>query len=180
MNKNAMADSAFKTIAAAMDAPLVVVTTAEGEERAGCLIGFHAQSSITPERYSIWLSKANHTYRVGLRASHYALHFLTEADLALAELFGTRTGDTVDKFTGLNVDVGDGGVPILRDCPHRLVARRIALLDENGDHVCISTEPISACSTGRFRPLRLSQASHLTPGHENEERHSPPTERAAD
>ncbi len=163
-----------------MDAPLIVVTTADGNERAGCLIGFHAQSSITPERYCIWLSKANHTYRVGLRASHFALHFLTDKDLPLAELFGTKTGDTVDKFAGLDVEVAEGGAPVLRDCPHRLVVRRVALLDENGDHVCISTEPVSACSSGTFRPLRLSAASHLTPGHENDERHSPPTERAAD
>ena len=175
-----MSESAFKSIAAALDGPLVIVTTAEGGERAGCLVGFHVQSSIEPERYAIWLSKANHTYRVGLRASHFALHFLTDADLPLAERFGTQTGDTVDKFAGLSVDVGDGEVPILRDCPHRLVVRRIALLDENGDHVCISTEPVSGCSSGTFRPLRLSQASHLTPGHENQERHSPPTERAAD
>ena len=87
-----MSKSAFKSIAAALDGPLVIVTTAEGGERAGCLVGFHVQSSIDPERYAIWLSKANHTYRVGLRASHFALHFLTDADLPLAERFGTQTG----------------------------------------------------------------------------------------
>ena len=31
---------------------MVVVTTAQGDERAGCLVGFHAQSSIEPPRYA--------------------------------------------------------------------------------------------------------------------------------
>jgi flavin reductase (DIM6/NTAB) family NADH-FMN oxidoreductase RutF len=173
-----MASSAFDTITAALDSPLVIVTTAVDDERAGCLVGFHAQSSIEPQRYCVWISKANHTYRLAMRATHLGIHFLTDYDLPLAELFGTQTGDDIDKFAGLHIATGDGDVPILRDCGHWLVGRRVALLDENGDHVCISTEPVSARSDGDFIPLRLSQASHLTPGHQNEERHSPPTERA--
>lgn len=169
----------FSGIVSSLDTPLIVVTTAVNNERAGCLVGFHTQSSIDPERYSIWLSKANHTYRVALRSTHFGIHFLTADDLPLAERFGTLTGDTTDKFVGLNAANGPGSAPVLEDCPHRMVARRIALLDEGGDHVCISLEPLAARSGGAFRPLRLSQAKHLTPGHENEERNSPPTERAA-
>lgn len=96
-----MPRDAFTTIMSSLDNPLIVVTTAEGHERAGCLVGFHAQSSISPGRYCVWLSKANHTYRVGLRATHLAVHFLTSGDLALAERFGTLTGDETDKFAGL-------------------------------------------------------------------------------
>jgi flavin reductase (DIM6/NTAB) family NADH-FMN oxidoreductase RutF len=177
---DAMTESPFQAIAAAMDVPLIVVTTSVGSERAGCLVGFHAQSSITPERYCIWLSKANHTYRVGLRAAYFALHFLTDRDLPLAKLFGTQTGDTVDKFANLDLISEESRAPVLQSCQHRLVVQRVALLDENGDHVCISTQPVSASSTGTFKPLRLSHARHLTAGHENEERHNPPTERAAD
>jgi len=90
--------SAFDLIVSSVDGPMIVVTTAEGGERAGCLVGFHAQSSIEPRRYTVWLSKANHTYRVALRASHIGIHFLTDGDFALAERFGTLTGvgsDTV-------------------------------------------------------------------------------------
>lgn len=174
-----MNSEAFSTIMASLDPPLVVVTTAVDQERAGCLVGFHTQSSIDPARYCIWLSKANHTYRVALRSTQLGIHFLTAQDLQLAEVFGTLTGDTTDKFIGLHVRSGPGGVPVLDDCPHRLVVQRTALLDEGGDHVCIATEPVSAQSAGKFEPLRLSQAAHLVPGHENEERNSPPTERAA-
>ena len=120
-----MNDGAFGTLMSALDNPLIVVTTAEAGERAGCLVGFHTQSSIDPQRYCVWLSKANHTYRVGLHSSHLAIHFLSAADLPLAELFGTLTGDTVDKFAGLRVSPGAGGAPVLADCPNWLVARRL-------------------------------------------------------
>jgi flavin reductase (DIM6/NTAB) family NADH-FMN oxidoreductase RutF len=174
-----MPRDAFTTIMSSLDNPLIVVTTAEGHERAGCLVGFHAQSSIDPDRYSVWLSKANYTYRVGLRATHLAIHFLTSGDLSLAERFGTLTGDETDKFAGLRVSPGAGGVPVLEDCPHRLILRRIVLLDEGGDHVCVTGEPLAAESSEAFEPLRLSQAKHLKPGHGSEERPDPPTERAS-
>ena len=173
-----MTDDAFSQIAESLDAPLIVVTAAAGDERAGCLVGFHTQSSIDPERYAVWLSKANHTYRVALRSTHLGVHFLTADDLPLATLFGTRTGDDGDKFADLAVRSGDGGVPLLNDCAHWLLVRRIAILDEGGDHVCVVAEMVTASSTGRFDPLRLAQASHLVPGHSSEERPDPPTERA--
>jgi flavin reductase (DIM6/NTAB) family NADH-FMN oxidoreductase RutF len=174
-----MSDHAFGAIMSSLNAPLIVVTTAENQERAGCLVGFHTQSSIEPARYCVWLSKANHTYRVALRSTHLAIHFLTSLDLSLAELFGTQTGDRIDKFADLPVSPGPGGAPVLRQCPNWLAARRTALLDEGGDHVCVITEPVAGHTGGPFEPLRLSQASHLTPGHDSQERHDPPTERAA-
>jgi flavin reductase (DIM6/NTAB) family NADH-FMN oxidoreductase RutF len=174
-----MTEDPFGVITSSLDSPLIIVTAAEGRERAGCLVGFHCQSSIEPLRYCVWLSKANHTYRVALRATHLVIHFLTSSDLWLAERFGTATGDRTDKFAGLRTRSGPGGVPVLEGCPHRLVARRTVLLDEGGDHVCMMTEPVAVHAGGRFEPLRLSQAAHLEPGHGNEERHSPPTERAA-
>jgi hypothetical protein len=40
-----MADDGFGVIASSLDAPLIIVTAAEGQEQAGCLVGFHTQSS---------------------------------------------------------------------------------------------------------------------------------------
>ncbi len=166
-------------IVSSLDAALIVVTAAEGGERAGCLVGFHARSSIEPVRYCVWLSKANHTYRVALHSAYLAVHFLTLADLPLAERFGTLTGDRTDKFAGLRTEQGPGGVPLLEQGPHRLTARRTALIDEGGDHVCVITEPVDVHASGPFRPLRLAQAAHLEPGHGSTERPSAPTERAS-
>ena len=174
-----MAGDPFNAVVSSQDAGLIVVTTAEAGEQAGCLVSFHSQSSIGPQRYCVWLSKANHTYRVALRSSHLAIHFLTSLDLPLAERFGSQTGDHVDKFAGLRVSSGPGGVPVLQDCPHWLVARRTTLLDEGGDHVCVVTEPVTGHTSGPFEPLRTSQAAHIAAAHRPWERHDPPTERAA-
>lgn len=173
-----MAADPFATIMRSLDAPMAVVTTARGDERAGCLIGFHAQSSIDPGRYCVWISKANHTYRVMLRATHLAVHYLTTDDHELARLFGTRSGDDIDKFTLCETEDGPHGVPVLTGCAHRIVVRRFALLDEGGDHVCVVTEPVDATSAGPFTPLRLSDVGDLEPGHGTADRPDPPTERA--
>jgi flavin reductase (DIM6/NTAB) family NADH-FMN oxidoreductase RutF len=168
-----MSDDGFGPLMSALDPPLAVVTAAAAGERAGCLVSFHTQSSIAPQRYCVFLSKANHTYGVALRASHLAIHFLAVEDLPLAELFGGQTGDTVDKFAGLQVSEGPGGAPLLAQCPRWLAARRVAVLDEGGDHVAVTTEPVAALASGPFIPLRVAQAGHIRPGHDASERHDP-------
>lgn len=165
-----MSDDAFGTLMASADPPLIVLTTAAESERAGCLVGFHTQSSITPQHYCVWLSKANHTYRVGLRAAHFAVHFLTADDLAIAEQFGTLSGEDTDKFAGIDFDLDRDGVPLLSACPNRMSLERIALLDDGGDHVCLTTRARSAHAGGSFEPLRVSSATHLVPGHDSDER----------
>jgi flavin reductase (DIM6/NTAB) family NADH-FMN oxidoreductase RutF len=168
----------FVTLIASLDPAMAVVTTVSDREQAGCLIGFHAQSSIEPQRYVVWLSKANHTFRVGLHARHFGVHFLREKDVGLARLFGTTSGDRTDKFARCAWEPGPGGVPILTDCPHRFTAMRVALLDEGGDHVCVVLAPTEVAPAASFRPLRLSQTAHLQAGHEAGERPEPVTERA--
>jgi flavin reductase (DIM6/NTAB) family NADH-FMN oxidoreductase RutF len=165
-----MADDAFGDLVASADPPLIVVTTAAEGEQAGCLVGFHAQSSIDPERYSVWLSKANHTYRVALRSAYFAVHFLTVDDLAVAEHFGTVSEEDVDKFADIDVEIDQHGVPLLVGCPHRMVLERTAILDDGGDHVCLTTRVLAAESSGRFQPLRVSDAGHLDAGRDAEER----------
>jgi flavin reductase (DIM6/NTAB) family NADH-FMN oxidoreductase RutF len=170
-----MTAEAFDRLTASLDGPMVVVTTAAAGLRAGCLVGFHSQSSIDPQRYCLWLSKANHTYGVALRSTYFAVHFLTEDDLDLAEHFGSLTGDHVDKFAGLAVRDAADGVPLLERCPHRMLVRRVALFDEGGDHVCVTTACLEADSPGPFEPLRLGAVSHLVPGHDSHDRADPPT-----
>jgi flavin reductase (DIM6/NTAB) family NADH-FMN oxidoreductase RutF len=163
-------EDGFDALAAALDAAVVVVTAAApaagGGERAGCLVGFHSQCSIEPRRYAVWLSKVNHTYRVALLADHVAVHPLGARDRDLAELFGGRTGDDVDKFARCDWEPGPGGVPLLAGrAGGRLVLRRTALLDVGGDHSCLVGVPVLVEPPDRFTPLRLSVAGAVAPGH---------------
>jgi flavin reductase (DIM6/NTAB) family NADH-FMN oxidoreductase RutF len=167
----------FSDLVAAVDPAMAIVTTLSGDERAGCLVGFHVQCSITPPRHAIWLSKANHTFRVGVHARYFAVHFPSEESTEVPELFGTVSGDTVDKFARCDWERGPGGVPLLSSCPNRFVATRVTLLDDGGDHVCLVLSPTEVAAAP-FRPLRLSQVAHLEPGHDARERPEPATERA--
>ena len=165
-----MSQDAFDQLMASLDPAMIVVTTVAEGEPAGCLVGFHAQSGISAERYCLWLSKANQTYRTGLRAVYFAVHFLASDDLAVAEWFGTRSGEDVDKFTGLDLDSSEQGVPLLRELPRRLVVERVAILDDGSDHACFTTRVLSAHSSGPFTPLRLSAVAHLDAGRSSESR----------
>jgi flavin reductase (DIM6/NTAB) family NADH-FMN oxidoreductase RutF len=161
---------AFDALMAGADSAMVVVTVSDGDERAGCLVGFHTQCSIDPPRFAVWVSKANHTCRVALRSSHLAVHFLGGDDRDLAELFGGETGDEVDKFEAVDWEPGPGGVPVLRRCDNRVVLRRLVLLDESSDHLCIVAEPVDAACSAGFMPLRLGAVTDIDPGHDADER----------
>jgi len=159
-----------------LDPALVVVTTTDGHERAGCVVGFHTQCSIAPDRYAVWISKANHTYRVAMFADHAAVHLLSSDDLDLAELFGGTTGDQDDAFASCAWTPGPNGVPLLDRLPNRLVGRRVSLVDDgDNDHVCLVLAPEVVETTAAFAPLRLSAAAHIVPGHAAEERPVPRT-----
>lgn len=153
-----------------VDSPLIIVTTSAEGERAGCLVGFHSQSSISPAHYCFWLSKANHTYRASLRSFRFAIHFLSTDDLKLARRFGSVSGEDTDKFADLDVSAAEGGVPLLTEVPNRIVVERLAMLDDGGDHVAVTARPVSVQTAGRFEPLRGSHLGDLTPGHASDER----------
>lgn len=165
-----MPKSAFAHLVSSADPALIVVTTVAEGEPAGCLVGFHSQSSMNPEQYCFCLSKANHTYRVSLRSALFGVHFLTHDDLAAAEHFGTHSGEDTATFSGIELDPADSSVPLISSLPNRMVVERIAMLDDGGDHVAINARVVSAEASGPFTPLRTSEVSHLVPGHDSGER----------
>jgi flavin reductase (DIM6/NTAB) family NADH-FMN oxidoreductase RutF len=171
MTTNDTTDS-FNRLMDRLDHPMAVVTTASGDRRAGCLVGFHAQCGIDPPAYAMWLSKANHTYRIGALSDTFAVHFLGADDRDLAELFGGTTGDDVDKFERCSWSPGPNGVPVLEQVTGRFVGRRQAFLDAGPDHVCLVLEPIEA-EAGRGELLWFGEVAEMEAGHTAEERQRP-------
>lgn len=149
-----------------LDYPMYVVTAAAAGERSGCLVGFASQCSIRPPRFMVWLSTANHTYRVARQASHLGVHLLRREDRALAGLFGGETGDRVDKFERVAWQSQDGGTPVLTDACAWFVGR---VLDRfaGGDHVGFLLAPVAGSPRppGRARLLGLTDVADLSPGH---------------
>ena len=165
-----MSTDAFDQLMASLDPAMAIVTAAVGDERSGCLVGFHCQSSIDPPEYSVWISKANHTFGVALRATHLAVHLLTEDDRELARTFGTLTGDEVDKFALVDWHPGAHDVPVLDRSRHGIVGEKLSVLDDRGDHVIVALGLRDVWSDGPFTPLRLSAVSDLVPGHDADDR----------
>lgn len=161
---------AFNALMADIDQPMAIVTTASGDTRAGCLVGFHAQCGIEPLEYAVWLSKANHTYRVGALSEHFGVHFLSRDQHDLAMLFGGQSQEEVDKFDRCDWSPGVAGVPLLDRVAHRFIGRRHAWLDPGSDHVCLMLRPVAAEHGARSDWLRLGDADDIEPGHEAEER----------
>lgn len=159
----------FRRIVGSLDYPMFVVTASDGRERSGCLVGFATQCSIEPVRFLVCLSKANRTYRVGLRSSTLGVHVLRDDQRDLAALFGELTGDDVDKFDVLARSGGswherDGGAPIIAGCEwfEGRVLDRVDVGDHEG-HVLAVVRAGRAHPGGRqlgYRSVRDLDAGH--------------------
>lgn len=160
-----MVRSAFEELSGRLDYPMFVVTArAPDGERAGCLVGFSTQASIDPLRYLVAVSERNHTYRVALRSSRLAVHALSQSAREVAVLFGTQTGDDVDKFARCAWHDGPDAVPVLDDAAAWFSGPVLTTLPF-GDHVGFLLAPDSGeCSAGAPL-LTFSDVRDLEPGH---------------
>jgi flavin reductase (DIM6/NTAB) family NADH-FMN oxidoreductase RutF len=144
---------------------LYVVTVADGGRRYGCLVGFASQTSIDPPRFLVCISVANATYRHVRQAPELAVHQVPADRADLAELFGGTTADDgVDKFERCRWTAARGGLPLLDDCPTRMVG---AVVDRHplGDHEGLLLRPLQVEADPARPPLRAADAPHIRPGH---------------
>lgn len=157
---------AFEKLVALLNYPMFVVTTQAGGVAAGCLVGFASQASIHPPRFLVGLSKQNHTFRVAADATHLAVHVFDREHLDVVELFGTQTGDIVNKFDRCAWHQGPAQMPILGDAAAWFVGEileRFAL----GDHVGHLLEPVGGSPPRELeRWVSFGDVHHLQPGHE--------------
>ena len=147
-----------------LDYPMFIVTTAAGGERSGCLVGFATQCSIDPVRFIACLSDKNRTFRVARRASVLVVHAVPEEARELAELFGSQTGDDIDKFERCSWTPGPDGAPILEDCDNWFAGRILDRLDV-GDHWAFVLEPLRG-GNAKENEFMFQQARWIRPGHE--------------
>jgi flavin reductase (DIM6/NTAB) family NADH-FMN oxidoreductase RutF len=158
--------SAFDELVGLLDYPMFIVTTRVGDQLGGCLVGFTSQVSIRPSRFLVGLSKKNHTFRVAERATHLAVHLLPREHRDLARLFGSETGDRVNKFDRCEWHTGPDDLPIL-DGAVGWFAGRILNRFDVGDHVGHLLEPVAGHAPERLDELvTFSDVQDLEPGHE--------------
>jgi flavin reductase (DIM6/NTAB) family NADH-FMN oxidoreductase RutF len=154
----------FSAFVDGLDFPMYVVTVAKGDEQSGCLVGFGSQVSLKPPRFLACISVANHTHSVAMAADLLAVHLLSEEQHDLAELFGSETGDEIDKFERCSWQAGPGGVPLLDDCPRVLVGRVRERLNL-GDHTGFLLDPVSVSTRDGEPGLTFHDVQDVDPGH---------------
>jgi 3-hydroxy-9,10-secoandrosta-1,3,5(10)-triene-9,17-dione monooxygenase reductase component len=97
-------------------------------------IGLTANSfnsvSLDPPMVLWSLAKSSLSLAAFLQAQYFAVHVLSDRQQALSERFARRG---VDKFSGLQLERGFGGIPLLEGCAARFECRT-AFRHEGGDH----------------------------------------------
>ena len=144
---------------------MFIVTTRAGSERAGCLVGFATQCSIDPPRFLLCLSDKNRTHRVAEGAEAVVVHLVPEDAGDLAELFGSETGDEVDKFERCAWHPGPEGIPVLDGCGNWFAGRVLDRVPA-GDHTALLLEPFEAASEPGEGAFAFHRAKRMEPGHE--------------
>lgn len=127
--------------------------------------GVLTQCSIDPPRFIVCLSDKNHTQQVAARSSALAVHFLPADAIELARLFGSETGDDIDKFSRCSWHHGPLGIPIIDECGRWFVGKIVEQL-RLGDHVAFVLDPVAGSDDGSTDTLNFSQVKHLDPGHD--------------
>jgi flavin reductase (DIM6/NTAB) family NADH-FMN oxidoreductase RutF len=93
-----------------------------------------------------------------------AVHLVPEGADSLAELFGSQTGDDVDKFERCSWSPGPEGTPVLDDCPNWFAGRILARLPA-GDHCALLLHPVEAHGDPAGRPFTFHRARRIVAGH---------------
>jgi flavin reductase (DIM6/NTAB) family NADH-FMN oxidoreductase RutF len=157
---------AFEQLISLLDYPMFVVTTRADDENAGCLVGFASQVSIRPPRFLVGLSKRNRTFRIAAQADHLAVHLVPRDHTDLARLFGSETGDEINKFDRCRWESGPDGMPVLTDAAAWFTGKILNRIDV-GDHVAHLLEPTAAHAPEKFEDLvTFAAVKDLDPGHE--------------
>ena len=119
----------------------------------GALIGLTANSfnsvSLSPPLVLWSIGLKSGSLQAFLKAKHYAIHILAVEQQSLAERFASRSED---RFAGLELNEGAGGVPILPSCAAVFECMSKSQYPE-GDHVILVGEVLACQHDASRAPL---------------------------
>ena len=130
----------FRNALGAFATGVTVVTTAAPDgSRAGVTANSFNSVSLDPPMILWSLARNSRSLAVFERALHWAVHILAADQDHLSNHFAKSAAD---KFAGLEIETGIGGIPLLKDYATRLQCRT-AFKYEGGDHVIFVGEVLS-------------------------------------
>jgi 3-hydroxy-9,10-secoandrosta-1,3,5(10)-triene-9,17-dione monooxygenase reductase component len=128
----------------------VTIVTTRDED--ACDVGITANSfnsvSLDPPMILWSLARSSRSLPAFMHNPHFAVHVLAADQDDLSRRFAMRGAD---KFAGLEVERGEGGVPLLSGCAARFHCR-MAFRYEGGDHIIFVGEVLSF-ESGSTTPL---------------------------
>jgi 3-hydroxy-9,10-secoandrosta-1,3,5(10)-triene-9,17-dione monooxygenase reductase component len=129
------------------------VTIVTARSHAGTLCGVTANSfsslSIDPPLVLWSLGRSASSFPVFEQSSHCTIHVLNETQELLARRFATSG---IDRFAGLDFEVGPGGVPVIGEVAARFDCR-IVNRNWGGDHLIYIAEVDEFIHDPTRRPL---------------------------
>lgn len=127
----------------------IITTLTEDSQPVGITANSFNSVSLRPAIILWSIGKAAHSLPAFQKAEHFAVHILREDQQALAQTFSRSQAD---KFAGLNLIFGRGGVPLLAHCAACLQCRPYAQY-EAGDHILFLAEVQEINADKTARPL---------------------------
>jgi flavin reductase (DIM6/NTAB) family NADH-FMN oxidoreductase RutF len=138
---------------------VTIVTTRAPD---GSMIGLTANSfnsvSLTPPLVLWSLGLKAGSLQAFLQAKHYAIHVLAVEQKSLAQRFASKINN---RFEGLAVHEGLGGVPLLPDCAAVFECTSKSQYPE-GDHVILVGEVLACQHDARRSPLLFHGGQFFT------------------
>ncbi len=110
---------------------VTVVTTTDDEGRFhGVTANSFSSVSLDPPLVLWSQAVKTHSHPVFFKAERFAVNILAEDQIELSKRFARSSQE---KFAGIDVDIGSGGVPLLRGCSARLQCQVVSRVP-GGDH----------------------------------------------
>jgi 3-hydroxy-9,10-secoandrosta-1,3,5(10)-triene-9,17-dione monooxygenase reductase component len=121
----------FRNALGAFTTGVTIVTTRDAAGRdVGLTVNSFNSVSLEPPLVLWSLARSSASLAAFVQAEYFAVHILGARQEALSNLFARKGAD---KFAGIELDRGQGGVPLLDGCAARFECRT-AYRHEGGDH----------------------------------------------
>jgi len=131
---------------------VTIVTTRIDGEPHGLTVSSFTSVSLSPPLVMFAIDRSSRSYRAIRAGDWYGIHILSSDQSRLSEIFAGRIS-VDDKFRGINLDEGPGGVPVIRESPAHLICKRYAVY-EAGDHDLILCSVVDVTLRRKdFKPL---------------------------
>lgn len=124
---------------------VAIITAVDSDgRRVGLTVNSFSSVSLTPPLILWSLDRNSSSFQVCMAATHFAAHVLSVDQEHLAARFGTSG---IDRFAGVTLKQGEGGLPLLDECAAIFQCRTVHRYD-GGDHVIFVGEVLDFTKSG--------------------------------